>query len=357
VVKAQDMKLGLFTLMGLHDQNTSPAAVVKTAIDMVRMADDFGFDIAWFAEHQFTAHSICPSSLMMLARCVSETRQIRLGTALFSLPLHNPLRLVQEVAFAELLAGGRLVLGLGSGCQYQEFSRFGIRAADAARITMEMWDVLEQSLATGYVGYEGRFVRMARTALAIRPIALSLPEIFVAGSHPDIVAKAALRGCTPFMSFGHRGLMWAELQRDILAERWQMGGGLTATMPLALQRHIFVTDDAGEARHVAACLRDLTHAVDGLNWDARPECGAGLWSSQFGEEPDCGDLSAGAIIGAPAYCVERLQQEIEALRPTHLACTMGFEGIGRQQTLASLERFGCEVIPQLGTLVTMHERA
>jgi alkanesulfonate monooxygenase SsuD/methylene tetrahydromethanopterin reductase-like flavin-dependent oxidoreductase (luciferase family) len=351
------MKIGLFNLMGLHDRNTSPTAVLKTTIDTVRMADDFGFDIAWFAEHQFTNYSICPSSLMMLARCVTETRQIRLGPANLALPFHNPLRLVQEIAFAELLAGGRLVLGLGSGCRHQEFSCFGIRVADATQITMEMWDVLEQGLTKGYIEYEGRFVRVPHTALAIRSIGLSPPDVFVADSDPDIVARAASRGYTPFMSFGHRGLKPAEAFREVLAERWQAGGGVAATMPLALQRHIFVTDDPGEARHAAQCLRSLARAVADLNQDGPLERGLGSWPSRCVDEPACDDLLRDAIIGAPAYCAEKLQAEIEALRPTHLACTIGFAGMGREQTLASLERFGCEVIPQLGELVTIREAA
>ena len=44
------VKLGLFNLMGLYDRNTSPAAVVQTSIDMVTMAEDLNFDIAWFAD-------------------------------------------------------------------------------------------------------------------------------------------------------------------------------------------------------------------------------------------------------------------------------------------------------------------
>jgi alkanesulfonate monooxygenase SsuD/methylene tetrahydromethanopterin reductase-like flavin-dependent oxidoreductase (luciferase family) len=351
------MKIGLYTVMGLQDQNTSPTAVLKTAVDSVRMADDFGFDIAWFAEHQFTSHSICPSSLMMLARCVSETRQIRLGPAILALPFHNPLRLVQEVAFAELLAGGRLVLGLGTGSQYQEFNRFGIQVGDATRITIEMWDVLEQGLSRGYVEYEGRFVRVPRTALAIRPIGLGLPDIFVASSHPDMIAQAALRGCTPFLSFGYHGLKQAVALRDTLAERWRAAGGLATTMPLALHRNLFVTDDAGEARHVAACLRNLARTGAELNGDAPLELNRALrtWQSDNMLEGD--DLSGGAIIGTPAYCGERLQMEIEALRPTHLACNMGFAGVGRQQTLASLERFGYEVVPQIRASAMIHEGA
>ncbi|MGH6754696.1 MAG: LLM class flavin-dependent oxidoreductase, partial [Bradyrhizobium sp.] len=190
------MKLGLFNLMGLHDHNVSPMSVVQTTIDAIKLADDFGFDIAWFAEHHFTNHSICPSSLLMLSRCISETRQIRLGPAVLALPFYNPLRLVQEVAFAALLAGGRMVLGLGSGYQPYEFDRYHADIANKNKIMLEVWDVIEQGLTNGFVQHQGTFYQISHTELPMRPFDLALPEIFVAGSDPEVVARAAARGCT-----------------------------------------------------------------------------------------------------------------------------------------------------------------
>ena len=126
------VSLGLFNLMGLYDRNVSPASVVKTTVDSVKMAEDFGFEIAWFAEHHFSNHSICPSSLMMVAHCAPETSTISLGTAVLALPLYEPVRLVQEILFAELLTRGRLVIGLGCGYQPHEFQSFRIRHSGAA---------------------------------------------------------------------------------------------------------------------------------------------------------------------------------------------------------------------------------
>ena len=105
--------LGLFSLMGLRDRTSAPVAVLRTTVDAVKMAEDFGFDIAWFAEHHFTNHSICPNALMMVGHLAGQTARIRLGPAVLALPFHNPLRLVQEVALADLLTSGRLALGLG----------------------------------------------------------------------------------------------------------------------------------------------------------------------------------------------------------------------------------------------------
>lgn len=351
------MKLGLFNLMGLYDRNTSPLSVVNTAIDTVKMADDFGFDVAWFAEHHFTNHTICPSSLMMLVRCIGETRQIRLGTAVLALPFYNPLRLVQELAFADLLAAGRLVLGLGSGYQPQEFERFGVNIDQKHSITMEVWDVIEQALMTGYVEYTGKHMTIPRTELPMRPFGLSLPEIFIASRSPELIGRAARQNYTPFMSFGHQGLPSAIKFRDLLAEYWAAAGGNPDTMPLAVQRYIYVTDHAHEARYAAQCVRDLARATSSLSSTTPSRDGIFLRLMPLNDEPPLADFIDNAIIGSPNQCAEKLHEEIEVLKPSHLCCFMAFAGIGREQTLASMERFGYDVIPQLGGLVDVRQAA
>lgn len=345
------MKLGLFNLMGLYDRNVSPVSVVDTTIEMIKMAEDFGFDVAWFAEHHFTNHSICPSSLLMLSRCIAETKRIRLGPAVLALPFHNPVRLVQEVAFTALLAGGRLVLGLGSGYQPYEFNRFGTRIENKHKIMLEVWDIIEQGLSNGFVEHDGAFFNIPHTELPMTPFGLALPEIFIAGSDPQVVARAAQRGHTPFMSFGHRGLAPAAAFRDRLAERWAAGGGDPATMPLAVQRYVFVTDDADEAQHAARCVRNLARANVNLSSVTPSKDGVFLRLMPLNDEPPLDDFMDNAIIGPPNLCADKLRREIETLKPTHLSCFMGFAGIGRSETLAAMERFGCDVVPQLGGVV------
>lgn len=346
-------KLGLFSLMGLYDRNASPASVVRTTIDTVRMAEDLGFDCAWFAEHHFTNHSICPSSLLMVANCATQVSRIRLGCAVLVLPFYEPLRLVQEAAFADLLSRGRLVLGLGCGYQPYEFDRFRVDPDQKTSLMMEAWDILEQGLTSGFVDYRGKHFTIARTELSMRPFGLAMPEVFVAGSHPDIVARAARSGHTPFMSFGHRGLKAAAAFRDVIAERWAASGGNAATMPLGIQRYIYVTDDVEDARHAARCVRDLARAAVTLNTATPSKDGPFLRLMPLNDEPPLDNFMETAVIGPADYCAEKLREEIEILRPTHLSCFMGFAGIGRRETLASMERFGCEVIPQLDDLLEL----
>jgi alkanesulfonate monooxygenase SsuD/methylene tetrahydromethanopterin reductase-like flavin-dependent oxidoreductase (luciferase family) len=348
---AKMVKLGLFNLMGLYDRNTSPASVVQTSIDMVTMAEDLNFDIAWFAEHHFTNHSICPAALMMVTRCIPATRRIRLGPAVLPLPFHNPLRLVQEVAFADLLSGGRLVLGLGCGYQPYEFDRFGVDPARKHEIMLEVWDILDQGLKTGAISHSSRNFHIPPTELPMRPFGLDLPEVYVVSTNQAVLARAARGGHTPFMSFGHRGLEPALQQRRRILEGWTAGGGSPETMPLAVQRFVYVTERRSDALHAAECVRNLFRADRNLTGPSFDKDGPFVRLMPFHDEPPLDDFLDNAVIGGAAECAERLAGEIAAMKPSHLSCFMGFAGIGRRETLASMERFGADVLPLLGSVL------
>ena len=55
------MKLGLFNLMTQRDASTPVRQIFTDTVSMVKLADEVGFDVAWFAEHHFSNYSICPS--------------------------------------------------------------------------------------------------------------------------------------------------------------------------------------------------------------------------------------------------------------------------------------------------------
>ena len=200
------MKFGLFNLMTQRDSNVSPEAVVRDTVAMVQLADQAGFDIAWFAEHHFSNYSLCPSPLMMAAHCAGLTKRIRLGAAVLVLPLYNPMRMVQEIGLLDVVSGGRAVIGIGSGYQRYEFERFGLQLEDRGAMFHEMWDIMEMALTQGEVEYRGRYYNLPPSPVAMRPLQKPMPEIFVTGMAPDVLQRTARGGHTPFVTAGWRGL-------------------------------------------------------------------------------------------------------------------------------------------------------
>ena len=129
--------------------------------DLVRLADESGIDYFWFAEHHAHAHhGHLPAPLLLALHLSAQTKRIRLGTAIICLNLHHPLVVAEQVATADVLSGGRLAPGFGSGSTPEEFALFGLaeteeaerhcRFEEALRIIREAWSGQVSGNSGGY---------------------------------------------------------------------------------------------------------------------------------------------------------------------------------------------------------------
>ena len=140
------MEFGIFILMQQRGYHQTSAEVLNAAVEQTVLADQAGFDAAWYAEHHFSNYGLCPSPLMMVTHMAALTKRIRLGSAVCVLPMYHPLRLLAEAGFADTVSNGRLEFGVGSGYQKFEFDRFGVRIEDAPAIFNEFLDVIQLGL-------------------------------------------------------------------------------------------------------------------------------------------------------------------------------------------------------------------
>lgn len=114
-------RLGFFTYLG---GRRDAAPVLAEALELFVAAERLGFDSVWVAQHHFgPVVGTLASPLPFLASVAARTRWIRLGTAVVILPLEHPVRLARAVV--DLLSGGRLELGLGSGTDPAVFAALG----------------------------------------------------------------------------------------------------------------------------------------------------------------------------------------------------------------------------------------
>ncbi|WP_258115990.1 LLM class flavin-dependent oxidoreductase [Klebsiella quasipneumoniae] len=117
-------RLGFFTR--LLDQGSAQTRY-RLAAEQIRHAERVGFDSAWIAQHHFhEQEGGLPSPLVFLAHVAAQTDRIRLGTAIITLPMENPLRVAEDAAVLDLLTDGRLEVGFGSGGTPTSFLPFGL---------------------------------------------------------------------------------------------------------------------------------------------------------------------------------------------------------------------------------------
>ncbi|MBL6081355.1 LLM class flavin-dependent oxidoreductase [Belnapia sp. T18] len=342
------MDIALFNLMSQNRADETPSAILGMTVELVRLAEQLGFDGTWFAEHHFTSHSVCPSPLMMVAHCAAVTQRLRLGPAVVVLPLHHPLRVVQELGMLQALTGGRVQLGLGTGHQPHEFHTYGVPMAERTAILEEGWDILERGLTKGLVGHEGRHYRIPEAPIAAFPG--QMPPIFLAGGEPKLLQRAARAGGSLFISQGHRRAAAALPMRDKLLAALRAGGLPDSALRLAIQRYVFVTADAAEQRQAAEGMLRFIRTTLSLRDAVPPRDGAFMRSVPFEGEPSIDWLLENAPIGSAELVAERLAEDFTLLSPTHWSLYMGFSGLPAPRVIASLERFGERVLPVLRQL-------
>src|SRR5437868_13807321 len=243
------MEFGIFNLMGSRDPAKPTAEVLAEVAEQTRVADEFGYAIAWFAEHHFSNYCLCASPLMLVAHCASITKRIRLGTAVVVLPLYNPARLAAEIATADALSNGRLMLGIGAGYQPYEFERFGADIAQNLEMTDEFCDILDLAFSRDFFSYKGKHYQMPETHIPARPVQNPLP-IYVAG-HSQAMFRAAARHGYRVLTSGRVGgiKLLAEQYADIVA------AFAAESAPLS-RAHICFSFKVGNTPHKAA-LRSM----------------------------------------------------------------------------------------------------
>src|SRR5882724_1918123 len=100
-----------------QSQARSAADVLLQSIDLAMEAERLGMDGAYFRVHHFAQQLASPFPL--LAAVGAKTRKIEIGTAVIDMRYENPHYMVEDAGAADVIAGGRLQLGISRGSPEQ----------------------------------------------------------------------------------------------------------------------------------------------------------------------------------------------------------------------------------------------
>ncbi len=341
------MQVALFSSLALNDISQTPTEVMDGTRTAVRMADEMGFDTAWFVEHHFSAFSVCASPLMMAMHCAAITKNIRLGPAVLVLPLHEPLRMIQEIGMLDIASGGRAVVGIGTGHQPHEFRSMGVPMDERYARFVETWDVLEMAWRDGRVSFQGEHLHIPETLFSALPLGGRQPDLFVATHDPRLMGRAAARGAAVFISPGPRPTEVAIAARQQVVDAAATLGVPESRVKLAVQRYVFVSEDRRVVRQAAEHMVHFMRRMRSLRDEYPAREGIYFKSIPFEGEPDADYILANAPLGDPDTVAERLGKDVAALSPHQLSIHMTYTGLPQSTALRSLELFGTRVLPRL----------
>ena len=146
-----------FDLRNPATAETTMTQRYREALSMAEWADRLGFVSLVLSEHHGSDDGYLPSPLVMAAAVAARTERIRIMVSALIAPLHDPVRLAEDVAVVDLISGGRLDLVLANGYVADEFAMFDVPMTERARRVREC-------IAAAPLGRNGRVVR-ARWAI------------------------------------------------------------------------------------------------------------------------------------------------------------------------------------------------
>ena len=319
----------------------------RHTLERVQMADAGGFRIAWAAEHHALEMTIMPNPFSVLSWWSAHTNNIRLGTAVIAAPYWHPIKLAGEAAFVDLISGGRLEFGIGSGAYQREFDRMrpGLKQTDAWRYMQEMLPVIRE-LWKGDYEHKGEFWSFPTATSCPKPLQKEVP-VWVAARAPITYDYAVKHGCNIQSWPLTRDMGEAQLYMDRLNEAVANNPG--AKRPtMAMMRHTALYDRKEDWMvPVRAAQRQLSQFENLFKNMGDVENGfpKSIPFDQLGNraEYDPEMLSRNLMFGTPDEVIAKLK-EYEAIGVDEFIYYASL-GLGLKEQKRSLELFCKEVIP------------
>jgi alkanesulfonate monooxygenase SsuD/methylene tetrahydromethanopterin reductase-like flavin-dependent oxidoreductase (luciferase family) len=315
----------------------------------IELGDALGFQTAWLGELHFSRpFSILANPLMVLAAAAQRTRRIRLGTAVTLLPLHNPVKVAEEAATADILSDGRLEFGVGRGTAPLHYAGYNILQEESRERFEEGLDFILQAWTHEPFSYQGKYFQARDLTLVPRPIQTPHPPVRIAANSPDTFPLAGRRGlaifATPLINPPEKLRAGLAVYRDTLP------AGVRGDTALAFPVHVTTSRAQARQECEASLRRFFREAGERLrpfgqadikSYEAFQQVLARMERVQY----DDIDREMG-VFGDPAYCVERVQALQRDYQMDEFICYFNQGGImDHAMVKQSMTLFAKEVMP------------
>jgi alkanesulfonate monooxygenase SsuD/methylene tetrahydromethanopterin reductase-like flavin-dependent oxidoreductase (luciferase family) len=333
------MDFGVFD----HLDRTGPslADYYEDRLKIIEAYDRAGFYAYHVAEHHSTPLGMAPSPNVFLSAIAQRTKRLRFGPLVYALPVHHPLRLLEEICMLDNLSGGRLELGFGRGSVAAEIEFFGVDPANAQEMYTEQLEIIIQGLTKPVLDFGGKYFSFDKVPMEFKPLQQPHPPIWYGVHVPESAERAAKRNLH-VVDLDPPDATRIAMERYRATWRPQHPG---ATMPkLGLGRFVVVADTDAEAlllarRAYPVWHRAFTHLFTLLN---RP-----LQNHPRPSDFDTLMARGQGVAGSPATVRDYLGTQLADTGCTYMVGQFAFGDLTRDECLRSIGLFAREVMPAL----------
>jgi probable F420-dependent oxidoreductase len=303
---AYGMQLQVQSQSTLYAEKWEADAGPSELAALARAADDAGFFYVAVCDHVAIPRPLAPAmgttwydTWTTLGFLAGVTSRVRLMSHVAVLPYRHPLMTAKAVCTLDTISNGRVILGVGAGHAADEFAALGIDFANRGALLDEAIDAMKLALVDEFPSHQGAQWQFSDVGVGPRPVQQPRPPIWVGGSAPPSLRRAAEKG-----------------------DGWLPQGTPRSQMPEQIATIRALREKAGIAEPIEIGVVTEMIYVGDATWDV-------------GER---------TLAGAPDQIAARLR-EFGAMGVSHLQ--VRFRSRDVQEAVDQIARFGAEVGPLL----------
>ena len=296
-------------------------------------AEALGYESSFVVEHHFTGFGQISATLNLLTWVGARTTTLRLGTAVMTLPWHNPVLLAEQAATLDLLSGGRLDFGIGQGYRHNEFAGFCLPMEEAEERFEESLAILLKAWTSDAPwSHRGKYWQFENVVVEPPTAQKPHPPLWMGAGRPASIKKVA--------AYGYNMLLDQFAPVDQIGERIALfkseveaRGHVFDPMSVAVTRSIYVAMTEAERQKALETRLAARRRMERLAQRPDGQNKASIMSYADTLEA----AAAGALYGTP----DEIAAKLQALRDVGAEYVLLNSAGGPE----SLRRFAREVLP------------
>jgi alkanesulfonate monooxygenase SsuD/methylene tetrahydromethanopterin reductase-like flavin-dependent oxidoreductase (luciferase family) len=333
------VKFDLYIFNSYMPELDGPATRLYASwFQQAELAEELGFHCLWLTEHHFKRFGgMLPNPQILMGALAQRVKRMRLGTAVTLLPIHNPLRIAEDIAMLDVMTNGRVDVGVGRGMDWINFEAFGADHATAQERMIEGIEVLRAAWTKEHITWHGQFFRCESPVTVLpRPVQEPHPPIWMTANRDPAHFRWIAEHGLHLMTIPWTAPSMPEARRLVGEYREALctsGNDKKGLKTLGLFP-VYVAETLEEARKIEPYWRNMRAVAA----EARgsPDMITPTYEQVAAEHR--------AFFGDPDMCRDYLQ-EIKEFGFDQLALQFHFGGLPQEKSLNSMRLFMAEVAP------------
>lgn len=338
------MEFGVFDHL---DRNALPLQeFYEQRLTFAEAYDRGGFYCYHMAEHHCTPLGVASAPSVFMAALAQRTKRLRFGPLVYTLTVHHPLNLIEEICMLDQMSGGRFQLGIGRGVSPIETGYFGVNPDTKASLYEETLEAVLRGLADKKLNFEGAFFTFHDVPMELEPYQKPHPPLWLGITSPDSAERAGKNG--------HNAVTLGDTDAvRVLTDRYRIGWKAAdkgdAPMPkIGMGRFVIIAETDAEA--LAIARRTYPKWYRSFNYLFRLH-GRGPVHGERPPEFDQTTEGGRGIAGSPDSVIKTLRAQIAEAGVNYFVAQFAFGDLTTAEVIRSIDLFTRRVMPALRTVV------